>query len=50
MAALEVAKSSVQLRTMYDEKALRPEVEAELQAIWPAMQIVAKAKKLRRLG
>lgn len=35
MAAIKAAESSSQLRKLYDEKSLRPEVMAELQAIWP---------------
>ena len=46
MAAIEAAKTSPKLRKLYDEKALRPEVQAELQAIWPA---TAPLRKRRRV-
>jgi len=35
IAAIKAAESSQALRTKYDERALRPEVQMELQAVWP---------------
>lgn len=44
MKALELAKDFPKLRTSYDERALRPEVSAELEAIWPMPQAVKRAR------
>lgn len=46
MAAIAAAKASKEVRALYDSHALRPEVQAELQSIWPPRPRLVKRARL----
>jgi len=47
MASIQVAKQSEAMRERYETGELRPEVEAELQALWPPRRPQLKRARLR---
>lgn len=49
IAAVKAAESSKPLRKLYDDKNLRPEVQDELQAIWPIESTSGPKKKRMRV-